>query len=917
MVSGSAGQTHYSYQYSYYPQSYQSSLINAVSDTFTINQDLNWFGGPDDDQYYTLGMLIGPNTGSNQGAIPLNINLTISYTATVPSVSFTALYDSVVQNSFAMPIFLGHQYKREIIISNNAGSGSIGGDSSDPGGTITYNITDLTAGTGTETFTFAFPIGYRFVEAFDGSEWWTFSTYPWELEYDVAITNYGFSNDGGVTYYQFQGSDLSVISDGSYPADQYPMDRLHLVVPGAPVAKHSSFASSTATVKTLVAISVSRDNITNVVLNDFDMVAILSHEIIESATNAAADTSDKKGYTVGDGTNLLEVCDMCAAVTYSTTNADGLAVAQYFDKVTKKCVSPGGTTGPLNPSPNKTYTTFNSGGATITNPVICVLFWGPTWGSNSAVSTRVVYLIRDLLLGSDSQYWSTLTTDYGINTPTFGGSGFNSGSPPSSSNVFTIADVERALKDAINNGQIQSPASNFQSSNTYSNIIYCVIPDLSWKLSNKEKLYPWFGIHQVLSVTASTAGTPPPPPPPSTGGSQNYFNWYYATTGTLPSGTNAVTDKIKINNDVGSTRPFGGEEYWLFGIQFSDGTQYLLDLFINDTTPDGTFWLLQTDRGSKTVINSFNFTQPIVVGHTYKREMKWTSTKITIFLTDITANTPVQSASSNIPNGIGTPSFIFDGLAWYDPSATGPWTPRYDVTVTTWSDSTNNGTNYTALTGSNLTVVTDQQYTGTYPVSGFHLTATGTLPSTPPPPPGPAPGPSPPPPAGTTNHYWSGLSPNWSAASSAVGVSDTITLNTDLGFNQAPAASINIFMLEYFAGSDDAIFELDLYCYGDSSSSFVALFNGSIRHTFTASPTAGHSYLRQISQTTSTNVRFTLRDITANTAAENYDYPVLQVRNGVALFNGIDWRDNSVSGNAVTAPFPVRYKATISNFGWI
>ena len=231
--------THFTYRYVYSPQAYQSSNTNAISDTFKINNDQTWAGGPNDDQYYTFGLFIGPTAGSLTGAVPVNLNLTLSYTSSTPSINFTALYNGVIQNTFLLPVIVGHIYKRQIIFTPGIGSDrGIAGDSVAQNPTITYIIADnTTLGHYQRIYSFTYtpttlPNNSRFIQAFSGTEWWTFSTFPFNLEYNVSVTDFAYSLDGGTTYHRIQGSDLMIKTDGKYNVVGYPIQNYNLIMPG-------------------------------------------------------------------------------------------------------------------------------------------------------------------------------------------------------------------------------------------------------------------------------------------------------------------------------------------------------------------------------------------------------------------------------------------------------------------------------------------------------------------------------------------------------------------------------------------------------------------------------------------------------------------------------------------------------------
>jgi hypothetical protein len=232
--------THFTYRYVYSPQAYQSSNTNAISDTFKINNDQGWAGGPNDDQYYTLGMFIGPTVGSLVGAIPVNLNLTLSYTSGTPTINFTASYNGVIQNTFGLPVLVGDIYTRQIIFTPGIGSDSgIAGDSVTQNPTITYYILDnsIVDLHYLRSYSFVYtpttlPNTSRFIQSFNGFEHWTFSTFPFNLEYNISVTDFAFSLDGGATYYPIQGSDLSIKTDGKYLKSAYPTQNYNMIVPG-------------------------------------------------------------------------------------------------------------------------------------------------------------------------------------------------------------------------------------------------------------------------------------------------------------------------------------------------------------------------------------------------------------------------------------------------------------------------------------------------------------------------------------------------------------------------------------------------------------------------------------------------------------------------------------------------------------
>lgn len=234
MVSSQVGQTLFKWNYTV-----QTSArgINGISDYITINLDNGWQAGPNDDQYYTLGAFFGYYEGRvDPTSVLLELNLMFQTNGGLPTISFQTLYNGTSQNTFTLPITVGHTYSRQIIVTPPVGSGSLGGDSTNPQSTATWILTDITTNT-SQTFTLGIPASSRFNGlVYNGVTWWTFAPAPTStpLEYDVSITNYGYSFDFGNTYNQFTGSDISILTDGRYRANNliYPVSMFHMVVPG-------------------------------------------------------------------------------------------------------------------------------------------------------------------------------------------------------------------------------------------------------------------------------------------------------------------------------------------------------------------------------------------------------------------------------------------------------------------------------------------------------------------------------------------------------------------------------------------------------------------------------------------------------------------------------------------------------------
>lgn len=206
-------------------------------------------------------------------------------------------------------------------------------------------------------------------------------------------------------------------------------------------------------------------------------------QILEAITNPVTEgISADKGWLSADN---YEICDLCGnhAETTTGTFADGLKVPFYWHTATSKCVAPGaGTAATI--SENPTYTNHN--GTTIPNPKIWLIFWGTTWGSQSAFRSSVIDFIQNKALVTDVAYWNNAKNDYTFATPVYSGAITHGSNPPANNQSYTSTDVINAIKGAITAGTVTNPTANTYSDDGQltSQIIYCVIPDLSWKAYN-------------------------------------------------------------------------------------------------------------------------------------------------------------------------------------------------------------------------------------------------------------------------------------------------------------------------------------------------------------------------------------------------------------------------------------------------
>ena len=302
------------------------------------------------------------------------------------------------------------------------------------------------------------------------------------------------------------------------------------------------------------------------------IVRDLADELLECITNPITNGAGAdKGWMDSNG---FEICDLCENHSNATTAnfSDGLSVPYYWDTGTSKCVAPGAASGGVSISENPTYR--NNGGPVIGSPKVYLIFWGPTWSSQTTFKNAVTDLVQNKLLGTDaSAFFATAKTDYNFNTPTWGGTATNTGSAANTSS-YTSADVMNAITQSINAGTVPNPAaSSFTTSNGQrcSNNIYAVIPDLSWHaLVNDTDNSIAEAIHLSMTFSTSTSDPNPPPPnpppvvipPPSPtpppGGSTTAFTaryMRYIGLGNTIDTWNSVTEMEVYGDESGGTTP--------------------------------------------------------------------------------------------------------------------------------------------------------------------------------------------------------------------------------------------------------------------------------------------------------------------------------------------------------------------------
>lgn len=120
MVSGQVGQTLFKWNYTV-----QTSArgINGISDYITINNDAGWSGGPNDDQYYSLGAFFGYYEGKvDTTSILLELNLMFQTNNGLPTITFQALQNGVSQFTFRHIPTVGATYVRQIVVTPPVGT---------------------------------------------------------------------------------------------------------------------------------------------------------------------------------------------------------------------------------------------------------------------------------------------------------------------------------------------------------------------------------------------------------------------------------------------------------------------------------------------------------------------------------------------------------------------------------------------------------------------------------------------------------------------------------------------------------------------------------------------------------------------------------------------------------------------------
>jgi hypothetical protein len=337
------------------------------------------------------------------------------------------------------------------------------------------------------------------------------------------------------------------------------------------------------------------------------IVRDLADELLECITNPITNGAGAdKGWLDNNDFEIVDLCENHSNAE-TATFTDGLQVPYYWDTSTRKCVAPGAASTGVSISENPNYT--NHGGPVIGSPVVYLIFWGPTWTSQTTFKNSVIDLVQNKLLGTDaSTFFATARADYNLNSPTWGGSATNTNSP-ANTNSYTSADVMVAITQAINAGTVPNPASNAfaAGSQKCSQIVYAVIPDLSWHaLVNNSDNSIAEAIHLSMTFTTQTGDPnppPPPPPPPPTGvppvtpGPQPFSARYirYTGLGNTVNTWNSVTEfEIWGPDAPGGTpspppTPGGG------GLNYSKPSSYDTGIVVPNLN-DGDFVAIHLER---------------------------------------------------------------------------------------------------------------------------------------------------------------------------------------------------------------------------------------------------------------------------------------------------------------------------------
>lgn len=305
------------------------------------------------------------------------------------------------------------------------------------------------------------------------------------------------------------------------------------------------------------------------------IVRDLADELLECIANPITNgVGADKGWVDKNGFEIVDLCENHPS-SETATFPDTLQVPYYWDTSTSKCVAPGASSSQIAISENPVYT--NHGGPALGSPVIYLIFWGTTWGSQTTFKNAVIDLVQNKLLGTDkAAYFTKAMSDYDFNSPTFGGTATNTNAPANTSS-YTSADVMLAITQSINAATVPNPASNSfttQNGQRCSNIVYAVIPDLSWHAfvaDSDASIAEAIHLSMTFTTTANPdnppANPPPTQPPPNVGlGAFSARYLRYIGLGNTVNTWNSVTEFEIYGSDTsplppGSPPPPGGINY--------------------------------------------------------------------------------------------------------------------------------------------------------------------------------------------------------------------------------------------------------------------------------------------------------------------------------------------------------------------
>lgn len=438
-------------------------------------------------------------------------------------------------------------------------------------------------------------------------------------------------------------------------------------------------------------------------VTDQEIGFVIAHELIETVTDPSPPGNDEgfdPQYAWTAGTNAdagyaNEICEYCEAFVGEFN--DGLQVPYYFDKITRKCVSP--ATGESNQNPDVDATYSNNGGPILADSEVWLIFWGTTWSTtNATLRTNVINRIQNQLLNTDKAWFNTARTDYGnFNYPKWGGYITHTADVPVDINAFDTYDIFNGLTGAITTGSggLPDPLSDSFVSKavTVSNRIYVLIPDLSWDYTANDPVvtFAFAAYHWMCQFAYTTPDppappppppnapppTPPTPPPPGTDASTNGFNTVdgYLSTAWSDTATPWITFDVGFDLEMSSIKiDFldGEKKVYFFDISWSVDNSTWNTI----TPPSGT----ATWRSDGTTTSFQTFTFPVVTaqylrltGHgnnggsgSTARNDVFAISEVQIWGPDVDMTIPPTQGGTGggPPTGTGEGAWVWSGTEW-------------------------------------------------------------------------------------------------------------------------------------------------------------------------------------------------------------------------------------------------------------